>query len=114
MVESYTFRTLPYNYPFKRFAEELRYKFNEITKELQGDDIKLLLSLRSKAEMLCVRFIIGNSVPHKTFHQLKFTDGVNEEIQRQVNQMLEAKYGTEEEERQEEETQEEEEAKGSE
>jgi hypothetical protein len=70
-------------YPFSNLILELRDKFNAMAKQAQGDEITLRLSLYRKVELMAVRFMIGNTVPKMSFSQLKFGDGIREEVEKQ-------------------------------
>jgi hypothetical protein len=86
LTDSWYFRYLPSNYPYGSLIIELRDKFKGMAQELQGDEITLRLSLYRKAELMAVRFMIGNFVPKKNFSQLKFGDGIREEVIKEFEQ----------------------------
>lgn len=52
-----------------------------MAKQLHDNEIIFRLSPERKAELMAVRFMIGNSVPKKSFSQLKFGDGIREEVE---------------------------------
>lgn len=51
-----------------------------MAKQEKGDEITFRLSLYRKAELMAVRFMIGNTVPRMSFSQLMFGDGIREEV----------------------------------
>jgi hypothetical protein len=92
---SYYFRSILRSYPFTSLIIELKDKFEALVKELQGDEITLRLSLDRKAELMAVRFMIGNAVPKVKFSQIKFDDGIREEVEREFNNRRKEEEGKE-------------------
>lgn len=78
---SSNFGSLSHCYPFASLINDLQYRFKVLAEELQGEEIAFRLSLSRKAELMAVRFMIGNFVPKISFSQLKFGDGFREEVE---------------------------------
>lgn len=86
LTDSLYFKGIPHNYPFISLIVQLRDKFSDMAKHLRGDEITLRLSLNRKAELMAARFVIGNFVPKMGFGQLKFGDGIKEEVAKEFQQ----------------------------
>jgi hypothetical protein len=62
---------------------ELRDKFNAIAKGSSGNEVTLRLSVKRKAELIAARFVMGDAIEKKGFSELKFSDGIREEVEKE-------------------------------
>ncbi|CAN5600086.1 hypothetical protein BH11BAC2_BH11BAC2_20340 [soil metagenome] len=88
LAASFYFRVVQ-NYPFASLLIELRDKFDAIAKQSQDYEVSFRLSAKRKAELIAVRFLIGNSVSKINFSQLKFGDGIREEVEEEFKKRRE-------------------------
>lgn len=78
MTGSVFFKGLPLNYPFAGLVRELRDKFERMVTTNFSNEVSLRLSFDMKAELITVRFLIGNSVDKAKFSELSFKDPFQE------------------------------------